>query len=100
MEASSTPWLSPGAEEPVALSAPPPSPERWLAPTPPAEERPRRRSTTRQKLSALGAAIVALLAKLKAILVLLPKVKLLATSGSMLVSVAAYALLFGWSFAV
>jgi Zn-dependent protease len=51
-------------------------------------------------LGALVAAIVALLAKLKAILVFLPKVKLLATSGSMLVSVAAYSLLFGWPFAV
>ena len=39
-------------------------------------------------------------AKLKAILLLLPKLKLLTTSGSMLVSVAAYALIWGWKFAV
>ena len=39
-------------------------------------------------------------AKLKALLFLLPKVKLLATSGTMLVSIAAYALIWGWTFAV
>jgi Zn-dependent protease len=45
------------------------------------------------------AAIAAIAAKLKAILLLLPKVKLLATAGSMLVSMAAYSLLWGWQFA-
>lgn len=45
------------------------------------------------------AALVALLAKFKGILLLLPKLKLLTTSGSMLVSVAAYSLIFGWKFA-
>ena len=39
-------------------------------------------------------------AKLKALLLLLPKLKILTTSGSMLVSVAAYSLLWGWKFAV
>ena len=53
----------------------------------------------RRRLSALGAAIVAVLAKLKAILLLLPKVKLFASTGTILVSVAAYALLWGWAFA-
>jgi Zn-dependent protease len=50
------------------------------------------------------AAAAALLAKfgvkLKALLLLLPKLKLLTTSASMLVSVAAYALIWGWRFAV
>jgi Zn-dependent protease len=46
------------------------------------------------------AAIVALLAKLKAILVLLPKLKLLTTAGTMLVSIAAYAWIWGVPFAV
>jgi Zn-dependent protease len=39
-------------------------------------------------------------AKLKAILLLLPKIKVLTTSGSMLVSVAAYSLIWGWKFAI
>ena len=45
-------------------------------------------------------ALVALLAKLKAILLLLPKVKLLASAGTMLVSIAAYSFVFGWPFAI
>jgi Zn-dependent protease len=47
---------------------------------------------------AAGALLVA--TKLKAILLLAPKVKFLTTSGTMLVSIAAYALFWGWSFAV
>jgi Zn-dependent protease len=39
-------------------------------------------------------------AKLKALLILLPKLKLLTTSGTMLVSIAAYSLIWGWKFAV
>ncbi|MDQ4048272.1 MAG: site-2 protease family protein, partial [Actinomycetota bacterium] len=39
-------------------------------------------------------------AKLKGLLLLLPKLKLLTTSASMLVSIGAYALIWGWSFAV
>ncbi len=58
-----------------------------------------RRSWIREKLSAAGAAIVALVAKLKALLLFLPKIKILATAGSALVSVAAYSLLWGWQFA-
>ena len=38
-------------------------------------------------------------AKLKGLLLLLPKLKVLTTAGSMLVSVAAYALIWGWKFA-
>src|SRR5919198_1388567 len=56
-----------------------------------------------RKLWAPFAAIGALLAKLgsglKGILLLLPKLKLLTTSGTMLVSVAAYSLIWGWRFA-
>ena len=37
--------------------------------------------------------------KLKALLLLAPKLKLLTTSGSMLVSIAAYSLIWGWRFA-
>ena len=58
-------------------------------------------------LKRAGGAIVAALlvivnfaGKLKGVLLLLPKAKLLTTSGSMLVSVGAYALIWGWKFAV
>jgi Zn-dependent protease len=60
---------------------------------------PRRQGPIRRRLSAIGAAIVAALAKLKAILVLLPKLKLIASTGTIVVSLAAYALVWGWSFA-
>ncbi len=46
------------------------------------------------------AAVVAFLAKFKAVLLALPKLKLFTTTGSMLVSVAAYSFVFGWTFAV
>jgi Zn-dependent protease len=45
------------------------------------------------------AAIAVVLAKFKGVLLLLPKLKILSTSGTMLVSVAAYALIWGWTFA-
>lgn len=61
--------------------------------------KPGRQSPIRRRLSAGGAAILALLAKFKAILLLLPKLKLFASSGTILVSLAAYALLWGWPFA-
>jgi Zn-dependent protease len=61
---------------------------------------PRQRTTIKQRLSAAGAAIVAFLAKAKTILLFLPKIKLLATSATMLVSIAAYASIWGLAFAV
>jgi Zn-dependent protease len=39
-------------------------------------------------------------AKLKALVLLLPKIKVLSTSGTMLVSIAAYSLIWGWKFAL
>jgi Zn-dependent protease len=48
----------------------------------------------------IAALLVLLVTKGKAILLLLPKLKIFTTSASMLVSVAAYALIWGWSFAV
>ncbi|HEX3318260.1 MAG TPA: site-2 protease family protein [Solirubrobacteraceae bacterium] len=51
-------------------------------------------------LLVIGAVIAKFAAKAKALLILLPKAKLLTTSATMLVSVAAYALIWGWSFAV
>jgi Zn-dependent protease len=54
----------------------------------------------KRRLGPVLAAVVAFLAKFKAILLLLPKLKLLTTTGTMLVSVAAYSFIFGWAFAV
>ena len=51
-------------------------------------------------LGALGLVIVKFGAKLKALLLLLPKIKLFTTAGTMLVSIAAYSLIWGWRFAV
>ncbi|HEX8976725.1 MAG TPA: site-2 protease family protein [Solirubrobacteraceae bacterium] len=62
-------------------------------------DRPRQ-GFLRGRLAPIGAAILAFLAKLKAILLFLPKVKLLATSGTMLVSIAAYATIWGFQFAL
>ena len=82
---------------PRAAAAPPPH-RRRAAPAADAFGK-RKRSWLREKLSAAGAAIVALVAKLKAVLLLLPKIKILATAGTALVSVAAYSLIWGWEFA-
>jgi Zn-dependent protease len=77
-------------------------PEPYYPPTyapEPAEPRP----WWKGPLGALGAAglvVVKFGAKLKALVFLLPKLKLFTTSASMLVSVGAYALIWGWKFAV
>jgi Zn-dependent protease len=57
----------------------------------------------RKLLAPLGAAAllaVKFAAKLKALLLLLPKIKVFSTSATMLVSIAAYSLIWGWKFAV
>jgi Zn-dependent protease len=88
---TNTQWLSPPAETPDGAG-----PERQ----PVFEPRPRRpRSAIRRRLSGIGAGVIALLAKFKAVIVLLPKLKLFASTGTILVSLAAYALLWGWPFA-
>ena len=85
--------------------------ESQSAPAPPSDYYPpsytpepvRRPPTWKRLLGPLAAAgflLVKFGAKLKAVLLLLPKLKLLTTSASMLVSIAAYALIWGWSFAV
>jgi Zn-dependent protease len=73
-------WLPPAAPEPAPAA---PEPRPWW----------------RRGGGPLGALAV-LLAKGKGLLLLLPKLKLLTTSGSMLVSVAAYSLIWGWRFAL
>jgi Zn-dependent protease len=89
--------------------------DEWGAPAPvPAPSPPSRdyepihpgsgRESWRERLKRLGGPIVAGLilvaTKLKAVLLLLPKLKLLTTSATMLVSIAAYALIWSWSFAI
>jgi Zn-dependent protease len=74
---------------------PPPSPTGPFEP----ERRPLWRRIGAAAL-AVGALIANFAAKLKVLLIALPKLKLLTTSGSMLVSIAAYSLFFGWTFAV
>jgi Zn-dependent protease len=63
----------------------------------------RRTQSLRGRIASALAAVAALFAKffaaIKSLLVLAPNVKLLATAGTALVSVAAYSLLWGWSFA-
>jgi Zn-dependent protease len=66
-------------------------------------QRRSRTQTLRKRIGSMLAALVALIAKfftaIKGLLLLLPKVKLLTTTGTALVSVAAYSLFFGWEFA-
>jgi Zn-dependent protease len=69
----------------------------WLPPVPPTPQ-PEQPPRTRRLLGPL-AVLGAVLAKFKGVLLLLPKLKILTTSGSMLVSVAAYSLIWGWKFA-
>jgi Zn-dependent protease len=90
---ANTKWLpSPWDTPPASTEIPN---EEAPAPTPAPPREHRRRSGIRGRISAIGAAILALLTKLK-VLLLLPKV---ATSGTILVSLVAYALFWGWSFA-
>lgn len=80
-------------------------PGGWLppqAPDPPAPERddePRRRPAWKGAGGLLVAA-AALAAKFKGVLLVLTKIKLLTTSATMLVSIAAYSWIWGWRFAV
>jgi Zn-dependent protease len=69
-------------------------------PEPPAPVRERRPPWRRGLgvLAALGVVLLKFAAKLKALLVLLPKLKIFTTSATMLVSVGAYALIWGWRF--
>ena len=98
MSEQRTEWLPP-------VPAPPPMPTSATDGTRQASEalgRPERKPFFKRVGSALlliGALIVKFAAKAKALLILLPKAKILATSATMLVSVAAYALFWGWTFA-
>jgi Zn-dependent protease len=58
------------------------------------------RERAKRLFGPVAAGAVLLATKGKAILLLLPKLKIFTTSASMLVSIAAYALIWGWPFAV
>jgi Zn-dependent protease len=58
------------------------------------------RERLRRAWGPIAAFFVLVATKGKAILLLLPKLKIFTTSASMLVSIAAYALIWGWAFAV
>ena len=68
------------------------------------QRRGERASSLRRRIGSAFAALAALAAKffaaIKAGVLLLPKLKVLTTAGTALVSVAAYSLWFGWTFAV
>jgi Zn-dependent protease len=85
-------WLP--AEEPQSTTLT----SRTPAPIPPAPRE--ERSLVRRIFAPLIALGVLLLKFGKAALLILPKAKLLTTSGTMLVSVAAYSLIWGWKFAL
>jgi Zn-dependent protease len=85
------------------VPAPAPRPEPAPRPRPSRDEGDgdhRRQSFYRRRVAPVGAALLALLAKLKFVLLFLGKFKLLVTAGSMAVSVAAYTTIWGFPFAV
>jgi Zn-dependent protease len=93
---SSTPppgWLPPQAPAPLPPSLPAPAPQG--APFGEGE-----RPWYRRLAGALAGAFFLILKFGKVALLALPKLKVLTTSGSMLVSVAAYSLIWGWKFAL
>jgi Zn-dependent protease len=59
-----------------------------------------KQSFFKRRIAPIGAAILAFLAKIKTILLLLPKLKLLTAAGTMLVSIVAYTTIWGFPFAV
>jgi Zn-dependent protease len=59
-----------------------------------------RESFYKRRIAPIGVAILAFLAKIKSILLLLPKIKILVTAGSMAVSIAAYTTIWGFWFAI
>jgi Zn-dependent protease len=108
-------WLRPSPDdddarererEPYDLRSPdafraPPEPDRSPDPEPshdPFGERRLKRGGG--GIAALGLLVAKFFAKIKIVLLLLPKLKILTTSGTMLVSVAAYSLIWGWKFAL
>jgi Zn-dependent protease len=76
------------------------APERPSGPPEPPRRDRSHDSFFRRRIAPIGAAVLAFLAKLKALLLFAGQFKLLVTAGSMAVSVAAYATLWGFWFAL
>jgi Zn-dependent protease len=100
-----TPYSGGSSTTPV-LPEPPPYPPAGVEP-PEHEDpnaalgRPRpRESFYKRRIAPIGVAILAFLAKIKSILLLLPKIKILVTAGSMAVSIVAYTTIWGFWFAM
>lgn len=91
---------------PVAPTGPAPSQPLPAQPLTDPFSQPRHRPTQRLRgrigsaLAAVAALVAKFFAAIKGAVLLLPKLKLLTTAGTALVSVAAYSLFFGWTFAV
>jgi Zn-dependent protease len=92
-----TQWLPAPAVSPPRPEPEPISLEPLYEPQRPYQ--PRNQSWFKRRLGPILAALVALLAKLKTVLLFLPKIKVISTAGTMFVSIAAYSLLWGWQFA-
>src|ERR1700760_1337446 len=84
-----------GTPPPRPLPEPAPAP---ADPAPLAGAQPPRQSFFRRRIAPLGAALIAFLTKIKAIILLLPKVKPLAPAATMAVSVPAYGAIWGFAF--
>jgi Zn-dependent protease len=88
-------------ESPLPIFAPPPTEiEPVYEPPSPVREDRSMWKRVGGAIVALGVLLAKLGAQLKFLLLLLPKLKLFTTAGSMLVSIGAYSLLWGWQFAV
>jgi Zn-dependent protease len=85
---------------PEPQEAYPRPPEQEHEPIHPGSGRGRALKKAGGPLLAAGLLLAKFGAKAKVLLFALPKLKLFTTSGSMLVSIAAYQLIFGWAFAV
>jgi Zn-dependent protease len=89
-----------GAPTPAPVP-PEPEPQREYEPIHPGRGRRESwRERAKRYLGPIAAGLIVLVTKGKAILLLLPKLKIFTTSASMLVSIAAYAWIWGWAFAV
>jgi Zn-dependent protease len=104
---SPTPYAGGGAPTPVLPEPPgyPASPDPEAQPSVTDADAARGRAAPRQsfykrRIAPIGVAILAFLAKIKSVLLLLPKIKFLVTAGSMAVSIAAYTTIWGFWFAV
>jgi Zn-dependent protease len=100
MDSDATWFPAPQASVPTAHQATAPglpAPDDGYE-SPPFEER--KPPLLKRTFGPVIAAIAAFLAKFKAILLLLPKLKLFTTAGTMFVSIAAYAWIWGFPFAV